>query len=84
MAPAVREWDFQLFPKPVEDQLTITLPTATGPVDLRILDAVGRTIHQQQLNSTTADVDLEALPAGSYRCVLETVQGRQVKGFVKE
>jgi CubicO group peptidase (beta-lactamase class C family) len=84
MAPAIREGDFQLYPNPVKDQLTITLPTATGPVDLRILDAVGRTIHQQQLNSTTADVDLEALPAGSYRCVLETVQGRQVKGFVKE
>lgn len=73
-----------LYPNPVKEQLTITVPVGTRAIDLRILDAVGRTVHQQQLGGNIAEVDLKALPAGSYRCVLVTDAGRMVKGFVKE
>jgi hypothetical protein len=71
-------------PNPVQEQLTLTLPAGAGPVTMHIHDAVGRTVLQQQLTGTTARLDLQALPAGSYRCVLTTAQGRMVKGFVKE
>jgi CubicO group peptidase (beta-lactamase class C family) len=71
-------------PNPVQEQLTLTLPAGTGPVTMHIHDALGRTVLQQQLTGTTARLDLQALPAGSYRCVLTTAQGRMVKGFVKE
>ncbi|MBL7956265.1 MAG: serine hydrolase [Flavobacteriales bacterium] len=73
-----------LHPNPVQDQLTLTLPATAGPADLYICDALGRTVLQQQLTGTTAQLDLQALPAGSYRCVLTTAEGRVVKGFVKE
>lgn len=73
-----------LYPNPVKDRLTIALPSGTGSADVRILDAVGRTVYQQQVSGTSAEVDTKALPAGSYRCILETAQGRQMQGFVKE
>lgn len=73
-----------LYPNPAKDRLTIALPSGTSAADVRILDAVGRTVYQQQVSGTSAEVDTKALPAGSYRCVLETAQGRQMQGFVKE
>lgn len=78
------EGDLKLYPNPVKEQLTIALPAGTNAADLWILDAVGRTIHREQLSGTTVQVDLQDLPAGSYRCVLTSAKGRLVKGFVKE
>jgi len=75
---------FQLYPNPVMDRLTITLPDRAGAVDLRIHDAVGRLVYQQPASGTNTTLDLQAWPAGSYRCVLETAEGRRVLGFVKE
>jgi CubicO group peptidase (beta-lactamase class C family) len=72
------------YPNPVQDQFTLTLPAGTGPVTLHIHDALGRTVLQRQLTGTTAQLDLHALPAGSYRCVISTTEGQVVKGFVKE
>lgn len=73
-----------LYPNPVEDRLTIALPSGTGAADVRILDAVGRTVCQHQVSGTNAEIDTKALTAGSYRCLLETADGRRVQGFVKE
>ena len=73
-----------LYPNPVRDHVTINLSDGTRAADLRIVDAVGRTILQHTLSGTAAQLDLRALPAGSYRCVLTTTEGRLVKGFVKE
>jgi CubicO group peptidase (beta-lactamase class C family) len=73
-----------LYPNPVKDGLTIALPAGISVADVRILDAVGRTVYQQQMSGTNAEVDTRALPAGSYRCVVEYAEGVIARGFMKE
>ena len=72
------------FPNPVLDQLHITLPAGDHGGELRILDALGRVVHTQQILSATTASDLRGLSPGSYRCVLTTATDRVVSGFVKE
>lgn len=84
LADVTNDADITLHPNPVQDQLTVTLPTAMPTTDLTLLDALGRTVLQHSLRSTTTPLDLSALAPGSYRCVLSTAEGRTVQGIVKE
>lgn len=73
-----------LYPNPAQDRLSITLPTGENEGELRILDALGRVVLTQQARSTTTTIDLRGMSPGSYLCVVTTVNGRVVSGFVKE
>ena len=74
----------ELYPNPAQDRLNITLPTGENEGELRILDALGRVVLSHQIRSMTTAIDLRGISRGSYRCVVNTVNGRMVKGFVKE
>ncbi|GJM31197.1 MAG: hypothetical protein DHS20C18_01980 [Saprospiraceae bacterium] len=62
----------QLYPNPVQNQLTITIEnTARGSLSVSLVDVVGHQVVQQQSHNkyteqTTLNMDLTELPAGIY------------------
>lgn len=57
-------------PNPADRQLTITMPEGQGgPMGLRVLDAAGRAVMQEQLlfqAGAQVTLDVSSLPAGAY------------------
>ncbi len=70
-----------LYPNPTRDQVQLTYQLRQGGhVDLFLTDALGRTVHQQQIQHPGAgryneSVDLSDLPAGTYWLRLATDEG---------
>lgn len=68
------ETDFNIFPNPAQDVLTIqskTLPTS--PLQVSIVDALGRTVKQAFIGSNrTTNLDVSTLNAGIYFVVIST------------
>lgn len=62
--------DFRIWPNPAADVLTMQLPAAaTGPVDIRIVDALGRVVLRKQHaggGRETATLQLHGLVPGAY------------------
>jgi hypothetical protein len=57
--------DFQIYPNPVNDLLTINSPTAAGfDVELRSTD--GRLLSRQSTNGKSMEVNTNNLPTGTY------------------
>jgi aminopeptidase N len=59
----------QVFPNPAKDQLRITLPGNSGPVQVLMTDAFGRTVFTTFLpvsSTPVLEVRLPQLPAGMY------------------
>ncbi len=77
--PAARTW--QAYPNPVEHTLRLR---TEQPGQLRLLDAVGRVVHQQPL-ATGAEqtLDVARLPAGMYLLELTTPAGRTTQRLQK-
>ena len=65
-------WD--AYPNPATDALTIALPAGTT-ANAELLDALGRPVRQQPLSGPTSTLDLRTLPAGLYLLRLRTPQG---------
>jgi hypothetical protein len=69
----------EVYPTPAQDRATIHFQLASNESDatVRVIDALGRVINEQHGFARgggwyTLPVDARALPAGSYRCVVET------------
>jgi CubicO group peptidase (beta-lactamase class C family) len=73
-----------LYPVPVEEQLSITVPAGFQAGELRIVDALGRVVYTQQVRTRAMHLDLRSLAPGSYRCVLINATGRTGSGFLKK
>lgn len=60
-----------LYPNPAHDQLTLQLPAGTGPVAVRVSDALGRNVATLPATTAAADgtvrLPLPGLPAGIYQ-----------------
>ncbi|RSK46249.1 T9SS type A sorting domain-containing protein [Hymenobacter perfusus] len=80
---------FTLYPNPATATLHVQLRNAlTGPVTLRILDATGRVVWQEQrtlpASQRVLDVSVTNLPTGrSYLLQVQTATGSVVQRFVK-
>ncbi len=74
--------ELHLFPNPVSDYLTVTLPAGYQARDLVIRDTQGRLIKSLLVNETENQVslDLRALTAGKY--FLETTDGELSRSFL--
>lgn len=77
----------QLFPNPVQDQLTVRFNiTATEDVVLQVTDLQGRTMSQEQFRGAQGQlettVDVNRYPAGIYIMHMMTPTGRITKKFV--
>lgn len=77
----------QLFPNPVQDQLTVKFNiTQTADVILQVTDLQGRTMGQEQFRAAQGQlettVDVNSYPAGIYIMHMMTPAGRITKKFV--
>ena len=73
----------KVYPQPASDQLTITLPQATGL--LRIIDTMGRTVLEQKISefdSTTFMVGSSTLGSGKYVVKYITPTNTHTTSFV--
>jgi hypothetical protein len=77
--------DVMVFPNPASgSELTIVMKDATGSVNARIVDNLGRTVATEHLamNNSTSKLNISALPAGVYRIVLSDIQFNTVKAVM--
>lgn len=79
--------ELRVYPNPVRDQLNLELGIAKGAtVDYEILDATGRSIGSGLLGidgTGKAQIDVQALPQGTYLLMLRTAAGRTWARLVK-
>jgi hypothetical protein len=77
----------RVFPNPVLDRLSLELGSAMGTtVDYELLDATGRSIRSGQLGvdgSGVGQIDVHALPPGTYLLMVRTEAGRSWTRLVK-
>ena len=74
-----------LFPNPATNVMTIRMPSATGALQLRVLDAMGRVVRTGSLtNPQRGELDVAALPTGAYLLELRDADRSWVQRFVKE
>lgn len=66
--------DFNIYPNPVDDQLTIR-HYANGNMDVSVMDASGRVVYQQQMFGTTSYVNVSDWEGGLYFVVLQDEDG---------
>jgi hypothetical protein len=74
---------FQIYPNPVNDQLTINIHQFVSPVIAEILDAQGKLIYRQQIFTPVTLLQTSVLGEGLY--LLKLLSGTQsmVRPFVK-
>ena len=79
--------EVRVFPNPVLDQLNLELGIVKGStVDYELLDATGRSIRSGLLRidgAGKAQIDVQALPQGTYLLMLRTTAGRTWARLVK-
>ena len=55
-----------LYPNPADERLYLKLPPGGGPVQLTLLDALGRTVRATTTDHARTTLDVRGLPVGSY------------------
>ncbi|MFN9596377.1 MAG: T9SS type A sorting domain-containing protein [Bacteroidota bacterium] len=79
-----REANFQLFPNPASDYITIrmdeSLPRAMR--DISIVDVTGREVMMVSSSSATVPMSIDKLASGIYRCIVSDGRIRTSKNFV--
>ena len=78
-------WEVQLYPNPVQEQLYITVVGATGAVNYTVYDAIGKIVFSAKLNSasTINTIDCSILSQGSYTLMLNNNETQVHKKFIK-
>lgn len=78
-------WEVQLYPNPVQEQLYITVVGATGAVSYTVYDAIGKIVFSAKLNSTSTinTIDCSFLSQGSYSLMLNNNETQVHKKFIK-
>jgi ligand-binding sensor domain-containing protein len=76
---AISNADFQLYPNPATDRLTITFPPSVST--MRLVNAYGQLVKTLEMNDLgRLELDINALPNGMY---FLNVAGKMVQKFVK-
>ena len=74
--------DFQVYPNPVNDLLTINSPSSAGfEVELRSTD--GRLLNRRFANGQSMELNTNNLPAGTYVLLIQSAEGRFTQLVVK-
>jgi len=74
-----------VYPNPAKDHLTMDLTAFSGPVDIEVLDAMGRTVlHPSRINAGLRTMDVSALPQGAYMVRMQAGDHVVNSRFVKE
>jgi len=64
-----------LYPVPADAFLALELAPGTGPVQLALLDALGRVVRTTTTSTTRATLDVRNLPDGTYTLRAQTREG---------
>ena len=72
-------------PNPARDRLSVIHPKAAGASGIKVISLGGAEVLRKRLTpgSTESEVDIQALPAGSYYLIFDGPAGRSVKQFIK-
>ncbi|MGV3612840.1 MAG: T9SS type A sorting domain-containing protein [Fluviicola sp.] len=73
--------DFELYPNPANQELTLNFGELKGIQTISILDLAGRTVLSTTGNSST--IDVSSLESGKYFLMIEHEAGNAVKSFLK-
>ena len=80
IAVILNNTNINIFPNPIENELTITVDGSTQGMTYQIFDLNGRLLQTERLNSETTTVNVQGLRAGTY--VLNINQdGQQIRSF---
>ncbi len=78
-----KELPFRIHPNPFVDEVTVDLTAWTGPVEWKLMDALGRSLDTGRLVGGSANVlDLGQRAAGTYFLNLASQEGTQVGRLV--
>lgn len=82
---AVAAFEFNLFPNPVTDELTIARGNqfGSGVFAFEMIDALGKTIYRATSKDDITTVNVADLKRGVYFLRIQTKNGLQTKRFVK-
>ena len=88
-SPSTPDREVAIYPNPVATDLTVSLYDGyRGPVEVRIIDALGRPVLRQAYTKEVGDlvqrIQTTALPAGLYHLWITEGDQRTVRPFVKE
>lgn len=78
----VTKINYELFPNPATDEISISLPIGMKDAKWEIRDVNGKLIRSAILDSRT--IAIEDLSSGIYFFVIETKKGRGVKKWIKQ
>lgn len=75
-----------IYPNPVKDVLTVTLGKPSANVLVQVIAADGKLVYNRTLSAVTRvlNIDVHALPQGTYMLQLVTDADKQSRQFVKE
>jgi len=77
---------FVLYPNPSSGELNLRTADLPGLTQLRVVNALGQTVWQRQLDLSSGfvNIDLQALPPAVYQLVLEHNGKRSSKRFIRQ
>ncbi len=81
-------WDVKLYPNPAQDMLYIHLSESWNnaqDIRVRLCTNQGQGIHEQWFSGHEKEIQwpLQELPQGMYYMIIESVDGREVRSFIK-
>jgi hypothetical protein len=75
--------ELSVYPNPVSEELTVNLPSPSGAVELKVIDAMGRTIINIQSTGVEHKISTGELDAGAYLLVIQDQKQKHVKKVIK-
>lgn len=80
------DFDLTIFPNPVQDMITIQRNNTTSPLNISLVDALGRTVKSSALSSnhSTTNMDVSELNNGIYFVVISNREQTIVRKINKQ
>jgi Secretion system C-terminal sorting domain len=75
---------FKIYPNPAKGFTNIELPTNVDSGSVKIYDALGRVVKNQEITTTENEISTSDLNTGTYMVVLRTDYGNATKSLVVE
>ena len=76
--------DFKIYPNPAKGFTNIQMPTNLDSGSVKIYDALGRVVKNQEITATENQISTSDLNSGTYMVVLRTDYGNATKTLVVE
>jgi hypothetical protein len=81
--PVVQDLQFDVYPNPAGDNLTINTNATGGKINMEIINVDGQVVASYVLTGPTSNIELNNIESGNYLVKIYNNQGVAVKQFVK-